>query len=96
MATRRFSLTLDDAQRARLRARAKAHGVNMSKYLRALIDGHRPGAEPGSDAAAADRWYDSRSPARRVAVARYHAPHLFKADEKTTEAPLSLFEEGTP
>lgn len=64
---------LNAAERATLAARAAAHGVSRPAYIRALIMGHRPGAEPGTAAAAADAWWDSRSPARRISIHRNHA-----------------------
>lgn len=89
----RFPLGLDSETRRNLRDRAKAHGVSQSAYVRALINGHRPGAEPGTEAAIADSWYDSRPPARRVSVAKNHAPHLFTAAEESAEAEqLTMFD----
>lgn len=69
----RWVLGLNAAERATLAARAAAHGVSRPAYVRALIMGHRPGAEPGTAAAAADAWWDSRSPSRRVSIHRNHA-----------------------
>lgn len=69
----RWALHLDAESRANLALRARAHGVTRPAYVRALINGRRPGAEPGSEAALADRWWDSRSPSRRVSIWRNHA-----------------------
>lgn len=70
---RRWVLRLDEVSRRNLDLRAAAHGVKRPVFVRALINGHRPGAEPGSLAAQADAWWDSRSPERRISIWRNHA-----------------------
>lgn len=70
---KRWPLLLDDLTRRNLDIRAAAHGVKRPVFVRALINGHRPGADPGSLAAQADAWWDSRSPERRISIWRNHA-----------------------
>jgi hypothetical protein len=90
---RPFRLLLDPVTRSRLRSRAKAHGVTQSAFLRALINNHRPGATPGSDVAAADAWWDSRSPARRVSIHRNHAARASVDDGNADQ--LTIFDGST-
>jgi hypothetical protein len=70
---RPWRILLDKATRRNLDVKSKAHGVSRPDFVRALINGHRPGAVPGSPAALADAWWDSRTPARRVSIWRNHA-----------------------
>lgn len=70
---RRRVFYLDAATEAMLREQAKRHSVSQGAIVRARINGYRPGAEPGSDAAKADAWWDSRSASRRVSIFRNHA-----------------------
>lgn len=70
---KRWVLGLDPVTEANLALRAKAHGVSRPEYVRALINGQRPGAQPGSLVAKADAWWDHRSPSRRVSIWRNHA-----------------------
>lgn len=69
---RRRVFYLDAETEAALRAQAKAHGVSMGEIVRSRVRGVRPGATPGSEAAAADQWWDTRPPTRRVSVWRNH------------------------
>lgn len=87
---RRKAHYFDAATDSRLRAQAKAHGVSQSAWLRALINGHRAGAEPGTAAAEADHWWDTRSPSRRVSIYRNKAGE--RADDPTDHDQLTIFE----
>lgn len=69
---KRWPLGLSEAEWKTLTIKARAHGVSRPEYVRALINGDRPGAAPGSDAAKADTWWDSRKPSRRAAIWRNH------------------------
>ena len=89
---RRRTYYADDATAARIRAQARAHGVSESAWIRSLAAGHRAGAEPGNDAAAADAWWDSRKPARRVSIFRNHSAARDDVDDKHQ---LTIFDEGT-
>lgn len=88
---RRWVLRLDERTDRRLRLRAAAHGVSMAVYVRALINGERPGAEPGSAAAQADAWWDSRSPKRRVAIYRNHVTASSRGDDSDDDQ-LTIFD----
>lgn len=70
---RRRVFYLDAEAEALLAKQAKAHGVSQGAIVRARIKGHRPGSEPGSAAAAADHWWDTRPPKRRVSIHRNKA-----------------------
>jgi hypothetical protein len=70
---RRRAFDLDDATLTNLRVKAKAHGVTQVEYVRSLINGTRPGDVPGSLAAQASHWWDTRKPDRRVSVWQNHA-----------------------
>jgi hypothetical protein len=71
--TRRRAFDLDDATLVNLRIKAKAHGVSQVEFIRAAINGTRPGAKPGSLVAKADHWWDTRKPSRRVSVYENHS-----------------------
>lgn len=87
---RRWPMGLDPRTEANLRLKASAHGVSRPAYVRALINGERPGAAPGSEAALADAWWDSRSPKRRAAIWRNHANAA--AAEGAPEDQLTIFD----
>lgn len=86
---------LDAETEADLRAQAKAHGVSQGEIVRSRISGRRPGATPGSEAAAADHWWDTRTPSRRVSIHRNHAAGA-SVDPPGDEHQLTIFEGGTP
>jgi hypothetical protein len=88
----RWPIGLNAVERATLTARAAAHGVSRPAYVRALIMGHRPGAEPGTAVAAADAWWDSRSPSRRVSIHRNHAAGATVGPDEDGDQP-TIFEE---
>lgn len=68
-----WKLGLDAETERNLNLRAKAHRVSRPVFVRALINGHRPGAVAGTEVALADAWWDARSPSRRVSIWRNHA-----------------------
>lgn len=87
---RKFPVGLDPETAAKLRRDAAAHGVSQAEYVRSLINQRRPGAKPGTVAAAADAWWDSRSPKRRISVYRNHCA---ANDDETDPYQLTIFEE---
>lgn len=89
---RRRVFYLDAATAANLAAQAASHKVSQGAIVRARINGHRPGAEPGTAAAAADSWWDSRTPKRRVSIFRNHSTVRDDGDDHAGQPPL--FEEG--
>lgn len=89
---KRRAFDFDEATLANLRMKAKAHGVSQVEFVRAQINGTRPGARPGSLAAAADRWWDTRKPARRISVWQNHA--TTKESDAEDDAQLT-FEDAT-
>lgn len=64
----RFTLTLDQETRDALRARARAHKTTQAGFLRAAINGCRPGGGRGDTAASADAWWDSLPASRRAGI----------------------------
>lgn len=90
-----WKLLLDPRTKQNLRLRSAAHGVYRSVFVRSLINGERPGSEPGSLAAMADAWWDSRSPGRRIAIYRNHVSSLVDTDDPADQP--SIFDaEETP
>jgi hypothetical protein len=85
---RRFGL--DPETDRLLTIKARAHGVSRAAFVRAAINGSRPGAEPGSLAAAADQWWDSRTPTRRAAIYRNHANAA--AEQEVPADQLTIFD----
>lgn len=85
---------LDTAAEESLRAQAKAHGVSQAAIVRARITGARPGAESNSDVAAADAWWDTRPPTRRVSVHQYHAAGPAPDQDPASVGQACLFEGG--
>lgn len=85
---RRRVFYLDREAEALLAEQVKAHGVSPGAIVRARIKGHRPGAEPGSAAAAADAWWDSRAPKRRVSIFRNHAAVKDDTDDHQGQATI--------
>lgn len=92
---RRWMLGLDPRTARNLTLKAAAHGVTRPVYVRSLINGERPGALPGSQAALADAWWDSRSPARRAAIWRNHAATAESADPTPADQ-MTIFDQETP
>lgn len=92
---RRRVFYLDAATEAALRAQAKAHGVSQGAIVRARVNGHRPGAEPGNAAAAADLWWDTRTPARRVSIYRNHSTVREPDAPDAAQLPMIDLEEFT-
>lgn len=91
---RRWTMGLDPRTETALRIKAAAHGVTRPAFVRSLINGDRPGATPGSDAALADAWWDTRSPTRRVSIWRNHAS---VTDDEPPADQLTIFDsEETP
>lgn len=89
---RPWKIGLDPRTRANLDRKARAHGVSRPAYVRSLINGERPGAEPGTTVALADSWWDSRTPARRVSIFRNHAnaPEKAKPDDQLSIDDIEL------
>lgn len=88
---RPWKLLLDERTARNLQIRAAAHGVKRPVFVRALINAERPGADPGSEAALADAWWDSRSPKRRAAIWRNHAST--SGDDTVPEDQLTIFDQ---
>lgn len=88
------SFGFDAATDRLLRLKAKAHGVSQAAFVRAAVSGQRPGAEPGSIAAAADTWWDSRTPTRRAAIFRNHAS--VPANNDSPDDQLAFFDAKDP
>lgn len=86
----RRAFGLDPATDRLLTVKARAHGVSRAAYVRAAINGHRPGADPGSPAALADAWWDSRKPSRRAAIHRNHA--AAPAEDDRPDDQLTIFD----
>lgn len=84
---------LDAATEAALREQARRHGVTQGAIVRARITGARPGATPGSDAAKADHWWDSRAPKRRVSIYRNHVADHSDTDHDAEQP--TIFDGGT-
>lgn len=92
---RRWPVLLSAEEWARLTARAAAHRVSRPDFVRSLISGHHPGAQPGTEAAAADAWWDSRSPNRRVAIWRNHTSGQHGDEPENLADLLSVLEDAT-
>jgi hypothetical protein len=68
---RRFPVPLLPSERATIGSRAAAHKTSVAGFMRAAALGVRPGADPGTDTADADDWWDSLPPARRAQIRRW-------------------------
>lgn len=97
MIQRRFGL--DPETDRLLTLKASAHGVSRAAFVRAAINGSRPGAEPGTMAARADAWWDSRTPKRRAAIWRNHTTTTTDGADEHPEDQSTIFDvlpEETP
>lgn len=67
--TRRLSVTLNDADRAKLQDRANAHRMPLAAYLRAAA--LNDPTDPRGTARAADAWWETLPPERRDQIHRW-------------------------